>query len=82
MREATVDPQRREFFLDGILAEALVEGVEIHAVEGLVLVEAGEDHRFLAGRRVAVGLEALGADLLHHALHRRVDGADGAVIRL
>jgi hypothetical protein len=26
-----------------------------------------------------VGLEALGADFFHHALHRRVDGADGAV---
>ena len=29
-----------------------------------------------------MGLQALGADLLHHALHRRVDAADGAVARL
>ena len=46
----------------------------------LVLVKAGEDEELFAGVRVDVALEALGADLFHHALHRRVDRADGDVI--
>jgi hypothetical protein len=33
----------------------------------------------LAGLRVAVRLQALRADLLHHALHRRIDRADREV---
>ena len=51
-------------------------------VERLVLVEAGEDERLLAGDRVDVALEALRADLFHHALHRRVDRADADVRRV
>ena len=59
-----------------------VEEGDVHAVEILVLVEAGEDHADLAGHRVDVALQALRADLLHHALHRRVDRADRLVARL
>ena len=36
--------------------------------------------RLLAGDRIDVPLEALRADLLHHALHRRVDAADRDVV--
>ena len=38
--------------------------------------------RPLAGRRIDLRLQALRADLLHHALHRRVDRADRGVARL
>ena len=51
-------------------------------VERLILVEAGEDNRFLARLWIFMHLEALGADLLHHALHRRVDAADGVMVRV
>ena len=54
---------------------------EIDPVERLVLVEAGEHDRPLARLGIDVRLQALGADLLHHALHRRVDRADRAVCR-
>ena len=49
-------------------------------VEVLVLVEAGEDERLLLRLGVDVALEALRADLLHHALHRGVDRADADVL--
>jgi hypothetical protein len=42
----------------------------------LILVEAGEDERLAAGRRIDVLLQALRADLFHHALHGRVDAGD------
>src|SRR5687767_4444091 len=80
--EAAVDPQGGELFLNAVLREALGEGAEVDLVERLVLVEAGEDVAGLAGVRVDVGLQALGADLFHHALHRRVDGADRPVVGL
>ena len=41
---------------------------------GLILVEAGEHHRPRARCGIDMRLQALGADFLHHALHRRVDG--------
>jgi len=52
------------------------------AVELLVLVEAGEHDALEPGRGIAVDLQALRADLLHHALHRRVDGGDRLVAGL
>ena len=55
---------------------------KVHPVQRLVLIEAGEHHRPLAGRRIDLRLQALGADLLHHALHRRVDRADRGVAGL
>jgi hypothetical protein len=51
-------------------------------IEGLILVEAGEYYRFFAGYRIFVHLQALRTDFLHHALHGRVDAADGVVIGL
>src|ERR1700720_1183041 len=81
MLQAAVDPEFSEFFLDAVLREAATEGAEIDAVHLLVLVEAGEDDRLGAGHRIAVALQALRADLLHHALHRRIDRRDRAVVR-
>ena len=52
---------------------------EIHLIHQLILVDARKDKFFLPGVRVDVSLEALCADGLHHALHRRVDGCDGNV---
>src|SRR6185503_3629382 len=76
---AASDPKRGELFLNAVLREALGEGAEVDLVERLVLVEAGEDVGGLAGSRIDVRLQALGADLFHHALHRAVDRADGDV---
>src|SRR5439155_12520726 len=79
--QAAVDPQLGQFLLGTVLAEAAAQRREIDAVQFLVLVEAGEHHGLGAARRVVVALQALGADLLHHALHRRVDRGDRAVPR-
>ena len=71
-----------QLFLDAVLREAAAQVREGHPVEVLVLVEAGEHHALDAGGGVAVGLQALGADLLHHALHGGVDRADALVAGL
>ena len=55
---------------------------EVDAVQFLILVVAGEDELLAPGSRVDVALEALGANLFHHALHRRVDAADADVRRV
>ena len=80
MLQAAVDPELGQLFLHAVLREAAAQGAEIDAVHFLVLVEAGEDDGLGAGHRVAVALQALRADLLHHALHRRVDRGDRAVV--
>src|SRR5512134_3848033 len=76
------DPLRGQLLLHGVLFQARVETAEIDAVERLVLVEAREHVAHLAGRWVAMRLQALRADLLHHALHRRVDRCERAMLRL
>src|SRR5204862_6934886 len=78
MAQAAVDPCLCQLLLCAVLRQPPPQGAEIDAVEILVLVEAGEHHRLGAGRRVVMALQALGADLLHHALHRRGDRRDGA----
>ena len=52
-----------------------MEAFEIHMVQFLILVEAGEDDTLLAAVGVFVALQTLGADFLHHALHGQVDTA-------
>src|SRR6266852_8778261 len=79
--EATVDPQLGQLFLGAVLAETAAQSREIDAVEFLVLVEAGKNDGLGAARRVVVALQALRTDLLHHALHWRVDRGDRAVPR-
>src|SRR5450759_4310417 len=80
--ETSANPLRVELFLQGILAQARIEGGKIDAVKRLILVEAREHVAGLACGGIDLRLQALGADLFHHALHRRVDGADGKVMRL
>src|SRR5437764_958398 len=79
--EAPVDPQLGQLLLRAVLREPPAQGAEIDTVDVLVLVEAGENDRLGAARRVVMALQALRADLLHHALHRRVDRGDRAVVR-
>src|SRR5712671_6025395 len=79
--KTAVDPQLGQLFLGAVLAEAAAQRWEIDAVQFLVLVEAGEYDGLGAAHRVVVALQALRADLLHHALHRRVDRGDRAVPR-
>ena len=55
--------------------------VEIHEIQRLVLVEAAKNDAFLASSRINMPLQTLRANLLQHALHRRVDGSDGLVLR-
>src|ERR1044071_7331781 len=73
-------PQIRQLLQHRVLAQSCAEVDEVDVVEVLVLVEAGEDERLLLRLRVDVALEALRADLLHHALHRGVDRADADVL--
>ena len=80
--EAVVDPEFRDLLLRSILRKPRAQTAEIDVVERLVLIEAREDHRFFPANRVPVHLQALRADLLHHALHRRVDAADGMMVGL
>src|SRR5438128_8046394 len=75
-------PLGGKFFLDPVLRETRLEAFEDDRVEILILIEAGEDVADFSRRRIALRLEALRADLLHHALHRRVDRADAALRRL
>jgi hypothetical protein len=58
-----------------------VQRLEIDAVHLLILVKAGEHDRLGAGLGIALQLQALGAALLHHALHRRVDRGGRPVTR-
>ena len=58
------------FYVPSYLASAGVESAEIDQVERLILVEAREHVADLARRRIAMRLQALRADLFHHALHR------------
>src|SRR5688572_14861656 len=80
--ERAPDPPRGDLLRQRVLAEPVAQAREVHVVEVLVLIEAGEHVRGLARRGIAVRLQALRADLLHHALHRRVDGADAAMTGL
>src|SRR5215470_16154703 len=79
--ETAVDPLLGQFLLRAVLRKAAAQRAEIHAIQILVLVEAGEHDGLGAARRVVMALQALRANLLHHALHRRVDRCDRAMIR-
>src|SRR5262249_62353306 len=72
LMKEVIQPHVRELLLHRILSKPSAEVREIHAVHVLILVEAREDDRLLAGLRIDVLLKALRADFLHHALHRRV----------
>src|SRR5439155_11020411 len=80
--ERTVNPLLGQLLLHAILAEARAQAAEVDAVELLVLVEAGEHDALETGGGIAVDLQALRANLLHHALHRRVDRGDRLVAGL
>lgn len=68
--QTTVYPLRGQFFLHRILPQARFQAGEIDTVQGLILIETGKDVGSLAGLGIDVRLQALGADLFHHALHR------------
>ena len=78
--KGAVEPHVCELFLDAVRTEAFVEVFEIDEIEVLVLIKAGKDKKLFAGVRVDMPLQALGADLLHHALHGRVDRTDRDVL--
>jgi len=65
-------PERR-------LRQAALQGREVDAGHLLVLVEAGKDDSLGAGRSIPLQLQASRVDLVHHALHRRVDRDDRPV---
>src|SRR5262245_18546682 len=79
MAQRTVDPKPRELLLYAVPAEPRAQNVEVDAIEILVLVEAGELDALDPAFGIAMDLQALRADLLHHALHRRVDVGDRLV---
>src|SRR5437867_2973372 len=56
--EDMVEPEVRELLLDRVHPEPVLEVLEVHLVENLVLVEAGEDGaRLLARHRIDVLLK-------------------------
>ena len=67
-----MDPSGGQFFLRCILRQAITQAIEIHVIELLVLIEARKDYGVLPGIWVDVALQALGANFLHHALHRGI----------
>ena len=79
--EEMIDPQRSQLFGRRILTQPGMKMVEIDEIEILILVKATEDHSFFAGLRVDMSLKALGTNLLHHALHGGIYGADCLVMR-
>src|SRR5438045_1883668 len=78
-REQAAHPEIGELLLDAVLPQALGQVAPVDGVLGLVLVEAGEHDRLAPGDGIDLLLQALRADLLHHALHGRVDRGDGGV---
>src|SRR5207249_10369599 len=62
------NPLRRQLLLRSILRQTRAEGRKVDFVDRLVLIEAGKDVAQLAGGRIAMGLQALRANFLHHAL--------------
>jgi len=75
-----INPELGQFFLRAILGKARAQAAELDLIERLILIEAGEDDGLFAGDGVLMHLQALGADLLHHALHGRVDAANGVMV--
>jgi hypothetical protein len=59
--------------LNRIRPQPVIQIFEINKIEMLVLIETREDEKFFARVRVDVPLQTLGADFLHHTLHRAVD---------
>ena len=55
--------------------------MEVNPVQFLVLIEAREHVARGSRHRINLRLRALRANLLHHALHRRVDRVDADVLR-
>src|SRR5690606_19803327 len=76
LREQVREPRVRELLVRRALTQPLVQEVEVDLVERLVLLEAGVDEALLPGLGIHAALQALPADLLHHALHRRVDAPE------
>src|SRR5687767_2363071 len=65
-----VQPAAGQLLLDRVLPQPHVQVREIDAIHLLILVEAREDEFLAPGRGIDVLLQALRADLFHHALHR------------
>src|SRR5690349_5074860 len=80
--EQVIEPDVRQLLLHRVLPQPRRQIWKVDPIQLLILVEAREDDRFRAGARIDVLLQALRADFLHHALHRRVDAADADVIGL
>src|SRR5581483_2182361 len=77
-RAQIFQPEVGQCLLQAVLAEALVEVVEIDDLERLVLPGTAEyGLGALAGERVDLPLQALRAHALQHALHRCADRGDG-----
>ena len=65
-----VEPFVRNLFHHGVRLEPGTEVIEVDVVHALILINARKNKLFLPRRFVEMSLQALGADRLHHALHR------------
>src|SRR5258706_14966477 len=77
--QTAVDPLLGQLFLYSVLRQTGAKVREVYVVHLLVLIEARENHGLLARYRIFVLLQALRANLFHHALHGRVDTGDRLV---
>ena len=75
------NPSRGQLFLNAVLAQTRRQAAEINLIKRLILIEAGEYISDFSCFGVFMRLKTLGAYLLHHALHRRIDRPDRKVIR-
>ena len=75
------NPARGQLFLNAILAQTRRQAAEINLIKRLVLIETGEYIGDFSCFGVFMRLKTLGAYLLHHALHRRIDRPDRKMIR-
>src|SRR6185437_14751278 len=64
------NPSPRQLFLHGVLAQTRTQAAKIDQLQRLILIGAAEDDGLLPSSRIAVNLQALAANFLHHALHR------------
>src|SRR5262249_10824248 len=74
--QTSIDPKLCDLLLDAVLFQTRPQSCEIHPIERLVLIRARKHDLLLASQRIAMQLQALRTDLLHHALHGRIDAAN------
>jgi hypothetical protein len=77
-----LEPQVTQLLLHRIGTKTIPKVAEVDGVEFLILVEARKNNSLDAGDGVTKLLKALRTNLLHHALHRRIDAPNRMMLRM